>query len=158
MEKVKVEEIFPVKRAEEENWGAKFKVELANSQFKPIRRIEFNGYFTGEGQRYFWGFGPTQDEKGWVLRLDFFHFEFRPGIDYKIGSGGFSVLLVEGGSLMISGGRAVEGIMRIDEMQPHEGRLQGTLLNVKAEGGRPDGSDMDPAYASVISFVSSWEK
>ncbi|KIF58083.1 hypothetical protein [Pseudomonas fluorescens] len=158
MHKISVDEIIPVDRVEVGKLVAEFKIALANSDFEPIKKIAFDGFHTIEGQRYFWGFGPTQDEKGWVFRLDFRHFDFKPGTDYNVGSGGFSALLVEGGELMISGGRISEGIMRIAEMEPHEGKITGKLINAKAEGGRPDGSDMDPAYAREINFEIKLEK
>lgn len=146
-------DIAPTEALSSDNWKAKFEVELTDSEFyEVIRKVKIDGHFTAAGQRYFWGFNPEEAPNHWVFRLDFIHFNFQPGIDYKVGSGGFRALLIQGGNEMISGGWIVEGTMRIKEMDPDNGKVKGQFFNVRTEGGRPDGTVMDPAYARTINF------
>lgn len=155
---ISVDNICPDINSTVEKLKAQFKILFSDDKYEPTEKIEFDGYLTAQGQRYFWGFGPSQDQSGWVFRLDFEHFDFKPEVDYLVGSGGFRALLVKGGSEMISGGNIREGIMRIKKIEPDGSQVEGQFRDVKAMGGRPDGSDMDPAYASSISFISKWQK
>lgn len=155
---VQKDDVEPTEPTANGDWKAKFEVELSDREFSPIGKFKINGRFTSEGQRYFYGFNPEAAPNHWVFRLDFSHFNFQAGVDYKVGSGGFGALFVQGGSEMISGGTIVEGTMRIKDMDPDKGIVKGEFINVKTEGGRPDGTDMDPAYAKSISFETVLEK
>ncbi|MNF94457.1 hypothetical protein [Pseudomonas sp. IT-P74] len=143
----------------ESDWQAKFKIVLTDSEFQNIvSEVQFGGRFTAEGQRYFYGYDREMQPNDWVLRVNFSHFDFELNVDYKVGSGGFSALLIQGGNDMVSGGFIVGGTVRFIEMNPVEGKIHGQFTNVWTEGGRPDGSDMDPAYARVISFASNGKR
>lgn len=155
---ITVEQVLP-SQSGKDTWKAKFEIQLTDSGGKPIgEKLQFDGKFTGDGQTYFWGFGPEQNVEGWVFRLDFQRFDFVPGTPYSVGSDGFWALLIQGGSELISGGFVNGGTMRIDEMDPEHGQVRGRFENVVTErGGRPDGSEMEPAYASSITFVCEGE-
>ena len=155
MKKVKIEDLISGELPSESDWQAKFKIVLTDSEFKEvINEVKFGGRFTAEGQRYFYGYDREMHPDDWVLRVNFSHFDFKPNVDYPVGSGGFSALLVQGGNEMVSGGFIVGGTVRFIEMNPAEGKIHGQFTNAWTEGGRPDGSEMDPAYASIISFES----
>ncbi|MFJ5284219.1 hypothetical protein ACIP66_10255 [Pseudomonas sp. NPDC088429] len=151
---ITVEQVLPILSGKD-TWKAAFEIQLTDSGGQPVgEKLQFDGKFTTDGQTYFWGFGPEQNTEGWVFRLDFQRSDFVPGVPYTVGSGGFWALLIQGGGQMISGGLVIGGTMHIDEMDPDHGRVRGRFENVVTErGGRPDGSEMEPAYASRITFV-----
>jgi hypothetical protein len=159
MKTVTTEDLISGGLPSESDWQAKFKIVLTDSEFKEvISEVQFGGRFTAEGYRYFYGYAPEMHPDDWVLRVDFSHFDFQLDVDYPVGSGGFSALLVQGGDNMISGGRIVGGTVRFIEMNPVEGKIHGQFTNAWTEGGRPDGSEMDPAYARIISFASNGKR
>jgi hypothetical protein len=121
-----------------DDWEAQFEIELSDRDFAvATSKVKVNGRFTASGQRYFYGFNPEDAPNHWVFRLDFGHVNFKPSVDYKVGSGGFSALLIQGGSEMISGGQFVEGTMRLKEVDFEKGIVKGEFINVRTEGGAP---------------------
>ena len=135
------------------DWKARFEIQLTKSDFdQVIKIINFEGKFTKGDMGYFWGFGPEQNAEGWVFRNDFYSGDLKIGTTYEVGGEGFSGLLIEGGGQMISGGRIHTGKMILDKYSPEQGVVKGRYLKVVTKGGRPDGSELDPAYASYINF------
>lgn len=157
VKRVEESDVKPVKSTASEKGNAKFYIELSEPDFSPIRKLKINGYFMSDGN-YFWGFNPEEAPNHWVIRIDFRHFNFDVDVDYKVGSGGFSALLIQGGEEMISGGWAINGTMRLEALDPDKGIIKGGFRHVETEGGRPDGSDMPPAYAKHIRFETVLEK
>ncbi|MCP1418572.1 hypothetical protein J3D47_002815 [Pseudomonas laurylsulfativorans] len=157
--KILEENILSDKSRSADVWQATFKAELTESDFEEvIGEVEFNGRFTVEWQRYFYGYVPEMHPDDWVIRVDFPHFNYKLNVDYPVDTDVIYALLVEGGSSMRRGGVIVGGTFRILEMNPLEGKVHGQFNNVWTEPWQPDGVEVPPAYARIISFRSNGKK
>jgi len=138
------------KAVEEVQWKAGFQLDITAATRK------WYGYYSSFG--YVWGASAEnpQAKNEWVVRCDidsrmeankFYDFEnnwpftFRP-------------LLVEGGGAMLAGGPAVKGTLHILQLDRDLGIFEAELINVTAQGGRPDGTEMDAVHASRIHIKS----